>query len=59
MKVRYVPAYSWIKTAEGWRQIYHRSERCLVDDRGPLALAPFQALMSDGGPANADRGEFE
>lgn len=59
MKVRFVPIYSWVMTADGWRPIYHGAKRCFTDDRGPVAPAPFTPRMADGGLADPEGLEDE
>jgi hypothetical protein len=59
VRVRFVPTYSWIRTPDGWRPIYHGVKRCFADDRGPVAPAPFCPRMSDGALADPEGLEDE
>jgi hypothetical protein len=59
VRVRFVPTYSWVMTAEGWRPLYHGVKRCFADDRGPVAPAPFCPRMSDGALADPEGLEDE
>jgi len=59
VKVRFVPTYSWVMTAEGWRPLYHGVKRCFTDGRGPVAPAPFVPRMADGGLSDPEGLEDE